>query len=121
MAGAGDNVIQTKSFAFAVRCTKLGKVLRERSEFILSKQLVRSGTSIGANIEEALGGFSRKEFAYKLQIAYKEARETDYWIRILSAAGHFSLEETQSLREELSEILAILTSILNTVKSKAES
>ncbi len=76
-----DNIIQTKSYNFAVRIIKLYKHLsQEKKEFVLSKQLLRSGTSIGANIEEAIGGQSRKDFFAKLTIAYKEARESHYWI-----------------------------------------
>ena len=72
-----DNVIQEKSFAFAIRIVNLYKFLcREKKEFILSKQVLRSGTSIGANIEESIGGYSDKDFLSKLSIAYKEARET---------------------------------------------
>jgi four helix bundle protein len=72
-----DNIIQEKSFAFAVRLVKLYKYLcDEKREFVLSKQLSRSGTSIGANVEEAIGGHSGKDFIFKLSIAYKEARET---------------------------------------------
>ncbi|GAB7257032.1 hypothetical protein OBPA_14970 [Polaribacter sp. OB-PA-B3] len=79
-----DNIIQTKSYNFAVRIIKLYKHLsQEKKEFVLSKQLLRSGTSIGANIEEAIGGQSRKDFLAKLTIAYKEARESHYWIRLL--------------------------------------
>ncbi len=79
-----DNIIQTKSYNFAVRIIKLYKHLsQEKKEFVLSKQLLRSGTSIGANIEEAIGGQSRKDFFAKLTIAYKEARESHYWIRLL--------------------------------------
>ncbi len=77
-----DNVIQEKSFAFAVRIVHLYKFLtEEKIEFILSKQLLRSGTSIGANVEEAIGGQSSRDFYAKLSISYKEARESKYWIR----------------------------------------
>jgi four helix bundle protein len=114
-----ENAIQLKSFAFAVRCVNVGKILRsERGEFILSEQLVRSGTSIGANVEEALGGQSRKDFAFKLQIAYKEARESDYWIRVLTEASYLSIEESQSLRTDSKELLALFTAILNTLKKE---
>ena len=79
-----DNVIQIKSYAFAVKIIKIYQFLaNDKKEFVLSKQLLRSGTSIGANIEEAIGGQSSKDFYAKLTIAYKEARETHYWIRLL--------------------------------------
>ena len=79
-----ENVIVEKSFAFAVKIIKLYQHLSaNQKEYVLSKQLLRSGTSIGANVEEAVGGVSRKEFIQKIQIAYKEAREVKYWIRLL--------------------------------------
>jgi four helix bundle protein len=80
-----DNIIQHKSFAFAIRIVNLYKYLTsEKKEFVLSKQLLRSGTSIGANIEESIGGQSEKDFLSKLSIAYKEARESIYWLKLLS-------------------------------------
>ena len=80
-----ENIIQIKSYAFAVRIVKVYKYLcEEKKEYVLSKQLLRSGTSIGANIEEAIGGQTDKDFFAKLTIAYKEARETHYWIRLLT-------------------------------------
>ena len=80
-----NHIIQTKSYAFAVKIVRLHQYLsKEKKEYILSKQLLRSGTSIGANIEEAIGGQSRKDFYAKLTISYKEARETHYWIRLLT-------------------------------------
>ncbi len=80
-----DNVIQTKSFNFAIRIVNLYKFLqKEKKEFVMSKQLLRSGTSIGANIEEAIGSHSNKDFLFKFNIAYKEARESRYWIKLLN-------------------------------------
>lgn len=79
-----DNIVQIKSYAFAVRVVKACQYLNnEKKEFVLSKQLLRSGTSIGANIEEAIGGQSDKDLFAKLTIAYKEARESHYWVRLL--------------------------------------
>jgi four helix bundle protein len=79
-----DNVVQKKSYAFAVRIVKVYQHLAEsKREYVLSKQLLRSGTSIGANVEEAIGGQSGKDFYAKLNISYKEARESHYWIRLL--------------------------------------
>ena len=78
------NVIQEKSYAFAIRIVKLSKYLiEEKKEFIYSKQIGRSGTSIGANIEEGIGGQSEKDFYSKIAISYKEARETHFWLRLL--------------------------------------
>ena len=76
-----ENIILTKSFDFSLKIIGLYKLLREKNEFLLSKQLFRSGTSIGANIEEAIAAQSRKDFISKLSIAAKESRETPYWLR----------------------------------------
>jgi four helix bundle protein len=112
-----ENVIVTKSFVFAVKVVKLyQKLSTDKKEFVLSKQLLRSGTSIGANIEEAVGGVSRKEFIVKLQIAYKESRETHYWLRLLLEAGYMEKNEFDSMLPDLEEIQKILVSILKTSK-----
>ncbi|ARV16486.1 four helix bundle protein [Polaribacter sp. SA4-12] len=113
-----DNIIQTKSYNFAVRVVKLYKHLsQEKKEFVLSKQLLRSGTSIGANVEEAIGGQSRKDFFAKLTIAYKEARESHYWIRLLKDTDYLSEKESESLITDIEEILKIIGSIQKTVRS----
>lgn len=92
-----DNVIQQKSYAFAVRIVKVYQYLcDEKREFTLSKQLLRCGTSVGANVEEAIGGQSDKDFFTKLTISYKEARETQYWIRLLTDTGYLSIEQSES-------------------------
>ncbi len=84
-----DNILLDKSFAFAIRVVKAYKYLvEEKKEFVISKQLSRSGTSIGANSEEAVGGQSKADFVAKLSIGYKEARETKYWIRLLEAIDY---------------------------------
>lgn len=91
-----ENIIQIKSYAFAVRIVKVYKYLcEEKKEYVLSKQLLRSGTSIGANIEEAIGGQTDKDFFAKLTIAYKEARETHYWIRLLTDTDYISKKKTK--------------------------
>jgi four helix bundle protein len=88
-----DNIIQQKSFAFAIRVVNLYKFLtNEKKEFVLSKQLLRSGTSIGANVEESIGGQSEKDFLSKLSIAYKEARKTMYWLKLLLATDYLKRE-----------------------------
>ena len=113
-----DNVIQTKSYNFAVRVVKLYKHLsQEKKEFVLSKQLLRSGTSIGANVEEAIGGQSRKDFFAKLTIAYKEARESHYWIRLLKDTDFLSDKESVSLLADIEEILKIIGSIQKTIRN----
>ena len=113
-----DNIIQEKSYDFAVRTVNLYKHLsQERKEFVLSKQLLRSGTSIGANIEEAIGGQSRKDFYAKLTIAYKEARETHYWIRLLKDTGFLSKDTAQSFLNDTEEMLKIIGSIQKTIRN----
>lgn len=85
------NVIQAKSYAFAVRIVKLYQHLSaEKKEYVLSRQVLRCGTSIGANVEEAIGGQSRADFVSKMSIAYKEARETSYWLRLLSDTDYLT-------------------------------
>ncbi len=114
-----ENIIQQKSFQFAVRVVKVYKHLcEEKKEFTLSKQLLRCGTSIGANIEEAIGGQSGKDFFAKLTIAYKEARETKYWILLLTETGYFDNEQSQSLLMDIEEILKIIGAIQRTIKDK---
>lgn len=113
-----DNVIQDKSYQFAIRIVKLYQYLvANKKEFVLAKQLLRSGTSIGANIEEAIGGQSRRDFIAKLSIAYKEARETHYWIRLLRDTGYLDQNQATSLLNDLEEILRITVSILKTAKN----
>ena len=112
-----ENVIQKKSYLFAVKMVKLYQHLsNEKREFVLSKQLLRSGTSIGANVEEAIGGQSRKDFYAKLSIAYKEARESNYWIRLLNDTNYLSNEETIPLLRDSEEILKIIGSIQKTIR-----
>ncbi len=115
-----ENVIQTKSFEFAVRIVRVYQYLiSKHKEYELSKQLLRSGTSIGANIEEAIGGQSKKDFFAKLTISYKEARETHYWIRLLNRTDYLSLDESNSLLNDLDEILKIIGSIQKTIRNQS--
>jgi four helix bundle protein len=95
-----------------VKIVKLYQHLCEdKREYVLSKQLLRCGTSIGANVEEALGGQSDKDFFAKLTIAYKEARETHYWIRVLTDSSYITKEESESLLNDVDELLRIIGSI----------
>jgi four helix bundle protein len=113
-----ENVIVEKSFQFAIMVVKLYQQLStERKEYVISKQLLRCGTSIGANVEEAVGSISKKEFIAKMQIAYKEARETKYWIRLLLETGYLDKENTSILLITIEEILKILAAILKTSKN----
>ena len=114
-----DNVIQQKSFAFAIRIVNAYKYLRsEKQEFVLSKQILRSGTSIGANVEEAIGGQSKADFFHKLSISYKEARETIYWLKLLQATNYLTDELAISLINDCNEICKIIGKIQTTLKAR---
>jgi len=114
-----ENVLLEKSFAFAVRVVNACKYLiEEKKEFVLSKQFLRSGTSIGANVEEAVGGQSKPDFVSKISIAYKEARETSYWIRLLKATNYFAELQAESLLNDNEELLKILSKIISYNKTK---
>lgn len=109
--------IQEKSFNFAIRIVKLCKLLRtERGEYTLSKQLLRSGTSIGANISEAQNAQSRADFVSKLSIALKETTESKYWLRLLHATDYLTNEEFHSVYTDCSEIEKILVSSIKSIK-----
>ncbi len=113
-----NNAIEEKSFHFAVRVVKLCKYLREdKKEFILSKQLMRSGTSIGANIIEAQQAQSRADFISKLNIALKEAVETNYWLRLLQATDYLTDSEFLSIIADCKELEKLLTAIIKTTRN----
>lgn len=110
-----ENVILTKSYQFGLRIVKLHMHLsKELRKFEISSQVLRSGTSIGANVEEATGGSSRKDFINKMNIAYKEARETKYWLRLLKDSEIIEISLAESLLNDCEELLKILFSIINT-------
>lgn len=112
-----ENVIQAKSYAFAVRIVLLYRhLLKEKREFVLAKQLLRCGTSIGANVEEAIGGQSRADFVSKLSIAYKEARETSYWLRLLKDTGYLTEQEFDSIYADSDELCRIIAAIQKSTK-----
>jgi four helix bundle protein len=96
-------------------------LVEKKKENVLAKQVLRSGTSIGANIEEGIGGQSEKDFFAKLNIAYKEARETKYWLRILRDTNYISERESNAIINDCDEILKIITAIINTMKKKFNS
>ena len=109
------NVIENKSFDFAVRIVNLHKHLSvEKKEFVLSKQLLRSGTSIGANVSEAVRGQSKADFAAKMCIALKEANESHYWIRLLYKTDFITEQEFKSIENDIIELIKILSSICKT-------
>jgi four helix bundle protein len=114
------NEIASLSFLFAVRIVKLYKYLtEEKREFVLSKQLLRSGTSIGANVTEAQSAQSKKDFISKISIAQKEARESKYWIRLLLETDYLPKESSKvkSLQNELESIIRLLSAILISAKN----
>ena len=109
----GDNVAYDKAYAFAIQIVSVYQVLtQKRKEYILSKQLLRSGTSIGANISEANGGISKADFSSKISIAYKETLETKYWLDLLKDTGYIEEKTYMPLFENADEIGRILSSIL---------
>lgn len=114
-----DNVIKFKSFEFALRIVKLTKILIEdKREFVISKQLIRSGTAIGALVREAEQGESKKDFIHKLSIGLKEANETEYWLELLYKSGYLDENGFNSLSSDLKELLKLLTSIIKTLKNR---
>ena len=109
--------LQEKSFLFAIRIVKLCKILRtQRKEYTLSNQLLRSDTSIGANISEAQHAQSRPDFLSKLNISLKECAETEYWLRLLMATDYLSDDEFRSIYSDCDELMRILVSSVKTMK-----
>jgi four helix bundle protein len=116
------SIIQQKTYDFASRIVKAYKFLaQEQQEYILSKQLLRSGTSIGANVEEALAASSTADFVHKLNIAAKEARETSYWLRLLRDNDYLPSAAFDSIHAHNAEIMKILSSIILTTKANTNS
>ena len=114
-----QNAIFEKSFEFAVRIVKLYKYLtQEHKEFTLSKQLLKSGTSIGANVAEAQRGQSKADFTAKMCIALKEANETEYWLRLLYRTDYLTKSQYTSVMQDMKELLGLLTSICRTANTK---
>ncbi|MEQ8241416.1 MAG: four helix bundle protein [Cyclobacteriaceae bacterium] len=114
---AKDNIILIKTYDFAVEIVRLCRLITaERKEYVLSKQLLRSGTSIGANAEEGAGGFTKKDFRAKMSIAYKEARESSYWLRLMRDTKLISEDEFNNIHPKCEEILKILFSIIKNSK-----
>ena len=112
-----DSVILSKSLQFAARIFKLYQYLtKEKHETVISKQIIRSGTSIGANANEAIYGVSKSDFIAKLQISLKETAETEYWLRLLVMSEYLSEPEGQSMIADCLEIKRILVSTLKTAK-----
>ena len=113
-----ENVLTVKSYEFALRIVKLYRYLvEEKKEFVLSKQVLRSGTSIGANIAEGNQAQSKADFVHKLSISHKEAFETEYWLCLLRDSGFLTAKQTESLIESCKELQKILTASIKTAKT----
>jgi len=115
-----SNIILDKSFDFALAIIEIYKKMRKEKEFVLSKQLLKSGTSIGANVNEATAGQSKRDFIAKMAIASKEARETHYWLRLIQKSEIVFVDVRQELKES-EAILKILTSIVKTAQSSLKN
>ena len=113
---SSDSVLKQKSMRFAQRTVRLYQYLtKDKQEYVMSKQVLRSGTSIGANIAEAIYGSSRKDFAAKLQIARKEASETLYWLELLNSCDYIPNDLYRSLHADCQELMQMLTSSIKTI------
>jgi four helix bundle protein len=113
----GGNPVRDKSFRFALRIVKLYQYLKdEKREYVLSKQVLRSGTAIGAMVRESQYAESKADFIHKLAIALKEANETEYWIELLFQSGYIEQKSYQSIHTDAAELLKLLTSIIKTTK-----
>ena len=110
-----DNIIAAKSYAFAVRTVNLYKYLcEEKKDYTIGKQLLRSGTSIGANVKEALRGYTKADFTSKMSISLKEASESEFWIEILRDTGYITEQQAQSLLNDCIELIKLLMTIIKT-------
>lgn len=114
-----ENIVKNKSFEFAIRIVKLYQFLcNEQKEFVLSKQLLRSGTSVGAMVREAEHGETKKDFIHKMAVAQKEINETLYWLELLHQTDYLTQEQFDSIYNDATEIIKLTTSILKTSKQK---
>lgn len=117
---ARESIVGEKSLAFAKRIAKCYRYLKDKKkETVMSKQILRCGTSIGANVREGLYAQSRKDFISKLNIALKEAGETDYWLDVIHSAGYFTDDEYNSLKVDNDELLKLLTAIIKKTKENS--
>jgi four helix bundle protein len=117
----GESVLSSKSYAFALRIVRLSQfMVNEHREFVLSKQVLRSGTSIGANIEESVHAQSKVDFVHKLSIGQKEANETNYWLRLLKDSGYLEEKLAESLLADCVEIQRLLAASIKTAKINLE-
>jgi four helix bundle protein len=112
-----QSIVRDKSFDFALKIIDLYFQMKKDNEFEISRQVVRSGTSIGANVEEALAGYSDKDFAARMGISSREARETRYWLSLIHASPHFQVDVKEQL-DNVDELIRILTAIVKTTQNK---
>lgn len=113
-----DNIIAVKSKMFALRIIRLYKYLcNQKNEFVISKQILRSGTSIGANVRESIRAQSKADFIAKMSISLKEASETEYWLELLTESDYIGKEEGESIMKGCQELISILTKIIKTAKN----
>ena len=113
-----ENVVKTKSFDFALRIVKLHQYMKkEKKEYVMSKQLLRSGTAIGAMVREAEHAESRADFIHKMSISLKEANESEYWMELLYRGGYFDILAYESIKGDLIELLKLLISIIKKAKA----
>ena len=113
-----ENVIVVKSKAFALRIIRLYQNLQKEHEFTLSKQMLRSGTSVGANVKEAIRAYSRADFFSKMNIALKEASEMEYWLELLNRTGYIPEDQYKPLQNDCGAIRRMLIASINTTKAK---
>ena|SRR5579862_674464 len=116
-----SNIVKDKSYAFALRTIGLARWLKDQKEFEIAGQVLRSGTAIGSNVEEALAGISRADFIAKMSIASKEARETHYWLRLLWDSKIVSDSKISALENENLELIRVLTAIVKTSQTTADN
>jgi four helix bundle protein len=118
----GENILKIKSYAFAIRIVKLSQYLQnDKKEFVLSKQILRSGTSVGALIRETEYGQSKIDFVHKMSIALKEANESEYWINLLRDTGYIEKKLSESLEIDCKELLKLLIASIKTAKRRTMS
>lgn len=118
--GVRKNVLKDKSFAFAIRIVRLRRYLQEKQEFDISRQLLRSGTAIGALIREAEFAESVADFIHKMSIAQKEANESQYWLDLLVSTDYIERDAYESIRSDIDELIKLLTSSIKTAKANGE-
>lgn len=116
--GEKPNIVRDKAYQFVLKTIHLYRKLNKENEFVISRQLIRAGTSIGANIEEATAAQSKKDFHSKMSIASKEARETQYWLRLLRGSSICERNEAEPLISDADELIRLLTSIVKTTKKR---